>query len=121
MALSGIAGRTAVKRFAHNPVRPENCRIDDYKVGVSATDRFGVLQSMLLDQLAGPHTPGIALREAWTSRKVAGVLSFCGGVRIVASNGAPVEAIGVPSAPSGNEDDSSAKTGISAIIDKTAF
>ncbi len=40
MALSGIAGRTAVKRFAHNPVRPENCRIDDYKVGVSATDRF---------------------------------------------------------------------------------
>jgi uncharacterized protein GlcG (DUF336 family) len=120
-----------------------NCQSKGYQVSVSVTDRFGVLQATIRDQLAGPHTPDTALRKAWTAvsfrtdtlelskltesgeawaiRNVTGALPLGGGVRIVAGEGDLVGAIGVSGAPSGSEDDACAKAGIAAITDKISF
>lgn len=120
-----------------------DCRKRGYQIAVSVTDRFGVLQVTLRDQLAGPHTPDTAYRKAWTTisfradtrelskltekgeawaiRNVTGALPLGGGVRIVAGEGDMVGAIGVSGAPSGREDEACAKAGISAIADKIAF
>jgi uncharacterized protein GlcG (DUF336 family) len=120
-----------------------NCQSKGYQVSVSVTDRFGVLQATIRDQLAGPHKPDTALRKAWTAvsfrtdtlelskltesgeawaiRNVTGALPLGGGVRIVAGEGDLVGAIGVSGAPSGSEDDACAKAGIAAITDKISF
>ncbi|MGI9522167.1 MAG: GlcG/HbpS family heme-binding protein [Hyphomicrobiaceae bacterium] len=120
-----------------------DCRKKGFQVAVSVTDRFGVMQAMLRDQLAGPHTPDTAYRKAWTAvsfrtdtlelskltekgeawaiRGVTRALPLGGGVRIVAGEGDMVGGIGVSGAPSGTEDEACAKSGIAAIADKIAF
>ena len=120
-----------------------DCRKKGFQVAVSVTDRFGLLQATLRDQLAGPHTPDTAYRKAWTAvsfrtdtlelskltekgeawaiRGVTRALPLGGGVRIVAGEGDMVGAIGVSGAPSGTEDEACAKAGIAAIADKIAF
>ncbi|MCC2110702.1 MAG: heme-binding protein [Hyphomicrobiales bacterium] len=120
-----------------------DCRERGYQVAVSITDRFGVLQVTVRDQLAGAHTPDTAYRKAWTAvsfrtetsalaqvtetgdawavRNVTGALPLAGGVRILAGDGDMVGAIGVSGAPSGNEDEACAKAGIEAIADRIAF
>jgi uncharacterized protein GlcG (DUF336 family) len=119
------------------------CRKKGFQVAVSVTDRFGLVQATLRDQLAGPHTPDTAYRKAWTAasfrtdtlelsklaetgeawaiRGVTRALPLGGGVRIVAGEGDMVGAIGVSGAPSGAEDEACAKAGIAAIADKIAF
>ncbi len=121
----------------------KHCRKKGYQIAVSVTDRFGVLQVTLRDQLAGPHTPDTAFRKAWTAvsfrtdthelgkltekgeawaiRKVKGALPLGGGVRILAGDGDMVGAIGVSGAPSGSADGECAKAGIEAISDRIAF
>jgi uncharacterized protein GlcG (DUF336 family) len=120
-----------------------DCRQKGYQVAVSVTDRFGILQVTLRDQLAGPHTPDTALRKAWTAvtfrsdtselaklsesgeawalRNVEGVMPLGGGVRIIAGDGDMVGAIGVSGAPAGSEDDACAKIGIEAISEDIQF
>ena len=120
-----------------------DCRKRGYQVAVSVTDRFGVLQVTIRDQLAGAHTPDTSFKKAWTAasfrtetgelaklteageawaiRKVTNALPLGGGVRIVAGEGDMVAAIGVSGAPSGPEDEACAKAGIAAIEDRIAF
>ena len=119
------------------------CREGGFQVAVSVTDRFGVPQVMLRDQLAGVHTPDTAYRKAWTAasfrtetsslaamtesgeawaiRNVTNALPLGGGVRILAGDGAMVGAIGVSGAPSGKADEDCARAGIAAIEDRIAF
>lgn len=119
------------------------CRERGYQVAVSVTDRFGVLQVTIRDQLAGAHTPDTSFRKAWTAasfrtdtselgeltesgeawaiRNVSNALPLGGGVRVLAGDGDMVAAIGVSGAPSGTEDEACANAGIAAIEDRIAF
>jgi uncharacterized protein GlcG (DUF336 family) len=120
-----------------------DCRAKGYQVAVSVTDRFGVLQVTIRDQIAGAHTPDTSFRKAWTAasfrtstaelsdltesgeawaiRNVENVLPLGGGEMIRAGDGDMVGAIGVSGAPSGSEDAACAKAGIEAIADRIAF
>jgi len=119
------------------------CRDAGYQVAVAVVDRFGILQVMLRDRLAGPHTPETARRKAWTAasfrsdtlalgaltqagkpqsgaRLVAGALMIGGGVPVEAQ-GAIVAAVGVSGAPGGEADDACARKAIEKITDKLEF
>lgn len=120
-----------------------DCREKGFQVAASVTDRFGVLQVTIRDQLAGAHTPDTAYRKAWTTvsfrtntselstlaesgeawalRNVENALPLGGGEMIRAGDGDMVGAIGVSGAPSGSEDAGCAKAGIEAIADRIAF
>ena len=43
------------------------CRADGYQVTVAVVDRSGVLQVLLRDRFAGPHTADMATAKAWTA------------------------------------------------------
>lgn len=120
-----------------------DCRERGFQVAVSVTDRFGILQITIRDQLAGAHTPDTAYRKAWTAasfrtettdlsdltetgdawaiRNVTNALPLGGGVRILSGDGDMVAAIGVSGAPSTAEDEACAEAGIAAIEDRIAF
>ena len=120
-----------------------DCRSKGYQIAVSVTDRFGVLQVTIRDQLAGAHTPDTSYRKAWTAasfrtstvelsdltesgeawaiRSVNNALPLGGGELIRAGDGDMVGAIGVSGAPSGSEDAACAKAGIAAIEERIAF
>ncbi len=120
-----------------------DCRKRGYQVAVAVVDRFGVPQVMLRDRFAGPHTPETAQRKAWTAtsfridtltlsrqtetaspqsgvRHVSGAIMVGGGVP-VESVGSIVGAIGVSGAPGGEADDTCARAGIEAILEKLVF
>ena len=115
----------------------ERCRANGYQVTVAVTDRMGVVQVLLRDRFAGPHTVDMASAKAYTAasfrtntteladatqpgrpqsgiRNRPGVAAVGGGLTIEAG-GALVGAIGVSGAPGGKEDDACAAAGIAAI------
>ncbi len=115
----------------------ESCRKRGFQVSVAVTDRMGVVQVLLRDRFAGPHTPDMASAKAYTAasfrtsttelaeatqpgrpasgiRNRPGVAAVGGGLMIEAS-GSLVGAIGVSGAPGGREDDACAAAGIAAI------
>ena len=115
----------------------ERCRASGFQVSVAVTDRMGVVQVVLRDRFAGPHTPDLASAKAYTAasfrtntselaeltqpgkpqsgiRNRPGVAAVGGGMMIEAG-GSLVGAIGVSGAPGGREDDSCAAAGIAAI------
>lgn len=119
------------------------CRKQGYQVAVAVVDRGGVMQVMLRDRFAGPHTPETARRKAWTSNSfrvntsemvklakpgssvfgvyhVAEAMLISGGVVIEAA-GSVIGAIGVSGGPSGDVDEVCAKTGLKAIDDVLNF
>jgi uncharacterized protein GlcG (DUF336 family) len=119
------------------------CRDAGFQVAVAVTDRAGVTQVILRDQLAGSHTPETARRKAWTAasfrtdtmtmmketqageaqsgvRFVSDALMIGGGIPVTAA-GAMVGAVGVSGAPGGEEDDKCAKAGIAAIEERLMF
>ena len=119
------------------------CRDGGFQVAVAVVDRSGVLQVVLRDRFAGPHTPETARRKAWTAisfrtdtqqlaeatqpgemvsgvRDIEGALMLGGGVQIL-SAGSLVGGVGVSGAPGGDSDDACARAGIAAIEDKLAF
>jgi uncharacterized protein GlcG (DUF336 family) len=119
------------------------CRKRNFQVAVAVVDRFGVLQVVLRDRFAGPHTPETARRKAWTAvsfrtdtltmaeqtqagraqsgvRQVTEALMLGGGVPVEAA-GSIVGAVGVSGAPGGEQDEACARAGIEAIADKLAF
>ena len=115
----------------------ERCRASGFQVSVAITDRMGVVQVVLRDRFAGPHTPDLASAKAYTAasfrtntselaeltqpgkpqsgiRNRAGVAAVGGGLMIEAG-GSLLGAIGVSGAPGGREDDACAAAGIAAI------
>jgi len=113
------------------------CRASGYQATIAVVDRMGVVQVLLRDRFAGPHTPDMAIAKAYTAasfrtntseladatqpgrpqsgvRNRPGVAAVGGGVKIEAG-GSLLGAIGVSGAPGGREDDACAEAGIAAI------
>ena len=120
-----------------------NCQQRGYQVAVAVVDRFGVVQVILRDRYAGPHTPATASGKAWTAatfrsstsnlftisqpgmmqagiRNLPGAVVIGGGL-VVEAGGSLVGAIGVSGAPGGDADEACAKAGIEAIQSKLDF
>ena len=118
----------------------ERCRSSGYQVAVAVSDRMGVVQVLLRDRFAGPHTVDLATSKAYTAasfrmntselqeatqagrpqsgiRNRPGVAAVAGGMTIEAG-GTLIGAIGVSGAPGGKEDDVCAAAGIAAIRDE---
>jgi uncharacterized protein GlcG (DUF336 family) len=114
-----------------------------YQVAVAVVDCFGVVQVLLRDRFAGPHTVPTASGKAWTAatfrtnttelnavsqpgmmqaaiRNLPGVVVIGGG-KVVESGGSLLGAIGVSGAPGGDVDDACASAAINAIRDKLDF
>jgi uncharacterized protein GlcG (DUF336 family) len=121
----------------------KRCRDDGYQVAVAVVDRMGVMQVMLRDRYAGPHTPSTARGKAWTAvsfrtnsgelaeatqagkpqsgvRHRPGVVALGGGLMIEGA-GSLLGAIGVSGAPGGEADEACAAAGIAAIKDSLEF
>jgi uncharacterized protein GlcG (DUF336 family) len=115
----------------------QKCRDSGYQAAVAVVDRMGVLQVLLRDRFAGPHTVDMAGAKAYSAvsfrtntselaeatqagraqsgiRHRPGIAAVGGGLMIEAS-GSLLGAIGVSGAPGGKEDDSCAAAGIEAI------
>jgi uncharacterized protein GlcG (DUF336 family) len=120
-----------------------NCQQRGYQAAIAVVDRFGVVQVILRDRYAGPHTPATASGKAWTAatfrsstsslftmsqpgmmqagiRNLPGAVVIAGGL-VVEASGSLVGAIGVSGAPGGDADESCAKAGIDAIQSKLDF
>ncbi len=119
------------------------CRAGGYQAAVAVVDRMGVVQVVLRDRFAGPHTPRTASDKAYTAvsfrtdttalaeatqpgraasgiRHLPGVAAVGGGLMIEAG-GSLLGAIGVSGAPGGKEDDVCAAAGIAAIREELDF
>ncbi len=113
-----------------------NCQQRGFQVAVAVVDRSGVVQVVLRDRYAGPHTPATASGKAWTAATFhsstsnlfaisqpgmmqAGIRNLPGAV--IESGGSLVGAIGVSGAPGGDADEACAKAGIEAIQSKLDF
>jgi uncharacterized protein GlcG (DUF336 family) len=113
------------------------CRDSGYQVAVAVVDRMGVMQVLLRDRFAGPHTPDMARAKAYTAvsfrtnttelaqatqpgRPQSGIrhrpdVAAVGGGLMIEAGGTLLGGIGVSGAPGGKEDDGCAGSGIEAI------
>ncbi len=113
------------------------CRDAGYQATVAVVDRMGVVQVLLRDRFAGPHTTDMATAKAYTAvsfrthtselaaatqpgspqsgiRHRPGVAAVGGG-KMIEAGGSLLGAIGVSGAPGAREDDACAEAGIDAI------
>ena len=116
------------------------CRATGYQVAVAIVDRGGIVQVILRDRLAGPHTVEVATNKAWTAvsfktatrdlerltrpgeamsglRNVPRFTAIGGGLTVEAA-GSLLGAIGVSGAPGGDADHACAAAGIEAVTDE---
>jgi uncharacterized protein GlcG (DUF336 family) len=113
------------------------CRASGYQASVAVVDRMGVVQVVLRDRFAGPHTPDMASAKAYTAvsfristtelaeatqpgRPQSGIrhrpgVAAVGGGLVIEAGGSLLAGIGVSGAPGGKEDDLCAAAGIEAI------
>jgi uncharacterized protein GlcG (DUF336 family) len=113
------------------------CREGGYQATVAVVDRMGVVQVLLRDRFAGPHTPDMASAKAYTAasfrantteiaqatqpgRPQSGIrhrpaVAAVGGGLVIEAGGSLLGGIGVSGAPGGKEDDACAAAGIEAI------
>ena len=113
------------------------CRASGFQVTVAVVDRMGVVQVLLRDRFAGPHTVDMAGAKAYTAvsfrtnttaladatqpgRPQSGIrnrpgVAAVGGALMIEAGGTLLGAIGVSGAPGGKEDDACAAAGISAV------
>ena len=113
------------------------CRDSGYQAAVAVVDRMGVVQVVLRDRFAGPHTPEMARAKAYTAvsfrtdttalaeatqpgRPQSGIrhrpdVAAVGGGLMIQAGGSLLGGIGVSGAPGGKEDDACAAAGIEAI------
>jgi uncharacterized protein GlcG (DUF336 family) len=113
------------------------CRDSGYQAAVAVVDRMGVVQVLLRDRFAGPHTPDMARAKAYTAvsfrtsttelasqtqpgRPQSGIrhrpdVAAVGGGLMIEAGGSLLGGIGVSGAPGGKEDDLCAAAGIDAI------
>ena len=121
----------------------ESCRKQGFQVAVAVTDRAGIVQVLLRDRFAGPHTNRVAANKAWTAvsfrtstlalaaetqpgRPASGLRNVprflaVGGGRTIEAGGSILGAIGVSGAPGGESDDGCAAAGIKAIAEAIEF
>jgi uncharacterized protein GlcG (DUF336 family) len=120
-----------------------SCRKQGFQVAVAVADRSGVVQVLLRDRFAGPHTVDTAISKAWTAvsfrtstlelmvntapgkpssgvRNLPRVAAIGGGV-LIEAQGSILGAVGVSGAPIGTNDDACARAGIKAIADRLEF
>lgn len=120
-----------------------DCREQGYQVAVAVVDRWGMVQVLIRDQLAGAHTLETARRKAWTAvsfktdthtmmeetqagkpqsgvRFVSEAMMVPGGL-IVEAAGSLIGGVGVSGAPGGDLDQACAKTGLKAIEEDLLF
>ncbi|OGA70096.1 MAG: hypothetical protein A3G81_26355 [Betaproteobacteria bacterium RIFCSPLOWO2_12_FULL_65_14] len=115
----------------------KKCRDGGYQAAVAVVDRMGVVQVLVRDRFAGPHTPDMATAKAYTAvsfrtntselaeatqagRPQSGIrhrpgVAAVGGGMMIEAGGSLLGAIGVSGAPGGREDDACAEAGIAAI------
>ena len=115
----------------------KSCRDRGFQAAVAVVDRMGVVQVLLRDRFAGPHTPDMATAKAYTAasfrtnttelaeasqagRPASGIrhrpgVAARGGGMMIEAGGSLLGAIGVSGAPGGREDDACAAAGIAAI------
>ena len=115
----------------------KSCRDRGFQAAVAIVDRMGVVQVLLRDRFAGPHTPDMASAKAYTAvsfrtnttelaeasqpgRPASGIrhrpgVAAVGGGMMIEAGGSLLGAIGVSGAPGGREDDACAAAGIDAI------
>jgi uncharacterized protein GlcG (DUF336 family) len=113
------------------------CRERGFQSSVAVVDRMGVVQVVLRDRFAGPHTPDMAAAKAYTAasfrthttelaeasqpgRPASGIrhrpgIAAVGGGMMIEAGGQLLGAIGVSGAPGAREDDACAAAGIAAI------
>lgn len=121
----------------------EHCRKQGHQVSVAVVDRSGLLQVLLRDRFAGPHTVEFAINKAWTAasfriatsvlateteagKSMSGIrgqprVVAAGGGQVLESGGSLVGGIGVSGAPGGDADDNCARAGIKAVADALEF
>ena len=103
------------------------CRAAGYQVTVTVVDLSGVVQVLLRDRYAGPHTVEAATRKAWTAasfrlststlaietqdgkpmsglREIGQVMAVGGGL-VIEAGGTLLAGIGVSGAPGGDADE----------------
>ena len=115
----------------------KRCRDNGYQAAVAVVDRMGVLQVLLRDRFAGPHTVDMASAKAYSAvsfrtntselaeatqagRPQSGIrhrpgVAAVGGGMMIEAGGSLLGAIGVSGAPGGKEDDACVAAGIEAI------
>lgn len=120
----------------------QTCQKQGFQVAVAVSDRAGILQVLLRDRFAGPHTVDVASNKAWTAasfrqdtltlsrvtaepltggqRHFPRFVAVGGGLPIVAG-GALVGAIGVSGAPGGEADEGCARAATNLIQDELDF
>ena len=113
------------------------CRESGFQATVAVVDRSGIVQALLRDRFAGPHTVDMASAKAFTAasfrtdttqlaeatqpgRPQSGIrnrpgVAVVGGALVIEAQGALLGAIGVSGAPGGREDDLCAAAGLAAI------
>lgn len=121
----------------------EHCRKQGWQAAVAVVDRSGIVQVVLRDRFAGPHTVRVSINKAWTAasfrtptrelaaetqagRPMSGLrgnprVMAIGGGQLIEASGSSLGAIGVSGAPGGDADDTCAAAGIKAIADAIEF